>query len=150
MIYNSASSFVHTSSKINRKHLLWNNGLTQPSLLSQSEMPSHIQKNWEKPGIEETKSSLLSNCNNDRDRARLLASRAVHSGEWLNALPISSCGLRMGNDVIRAAVAFRIGNRLCEPHPLPLWFVGGRFRDAWTLVQQKRCSRSSAPSPPTE
>ena len=78
---------------------------------------SHIQKNWEKPGIEETKSSLLSNCNDDRDRARLLASRAVHSGEWLNALPISSCGLRMGNDVIRAAVAFRIGNRLCEPHP---------------------------------
>ena len=77
---------------------------------------SHIQKNWEKPGIEETKSSLLSNCNNDRDRARILASRAVHSGEWLNALPISSCGLRMGNDVIRAAVAFRIGNRLCEPH----------------------------------
>ena len=40
---------------------------------------SHIQKNWEKPGIEETKSSLLSNCNDDRDRARLLASRAVHS-----------------------------------------------------------------------
>ena len=77
----------------------------------------HIQKNWEKPGIEETNSSLLSNCNNDRDRARLLASRAVHSGEWLNALPISSCGLRVGNDVIRAAVAFRIGNRLCEPHP---------------------------------
>ena len=23
----------------------------------------------------------------------------------------------MGNDVIRAALAFRIGNRLCEPHP---------------------------------
>ena len=33
---------------------------------------------------------------------------------------------------------------------LPLWFVGGCFRDAWTLVQQKRCSSSSAPPPPAE
>ena len=81
------------------------------------DVASHIQKNWEKPGIEETKSSLLSKCTNDRDRARLLASQTVYSGGWLNALPISSCGLRIGNNVVRAAVAFRIGNRLCEPHP---------------------------------
>ena len=78
---------------------------------------SHIQKNWEKPGIEETKSSLLSKCTHDRDRARLLASQAVYSGEWLNALPISSCGLRMGMMSSEPRVAFRIGNRLCEPHP---------------------------------
>ena len=44
MIYNSASSFVHTSSKINRKHLFWNNGLTQPSLLNQSEMPAIFKR----------------------------------------------------------------------------------------------------------
>ena len=77
---------------------------------------SHRQKNWDKVGIELRKTELLANCNNDRDRARVLASQARHAGAWLNALPISSCGLRMSNDVIRAAVGFRLGCRLCEPH----------------------------------
>ena len=77
---------------------------------------AHKQKNWDRVGIEKIKDSLLSSCFSDQDRARILASRAKHSGDWLNALPISACGLRMDNVVIRAAVAFRLGCRLCEPH----------------------------------
>ena len=67
---------------------------------------SHRQKNWDNVGIELRKTELLANCNNDRDRARILASQARHAGAWLNALPISTCGLRMSNDVIRADVGF--------------------------------------------
>ena len=77
---------------------------------------SHRPKNWDNVGIELRKTELLANCNNDRDRAWILASRARHAGTWLNAFPISTCGLRMSNDVIRAAVGFRLGCRLCEPH----------------------------------
>ena len=61
---------------------------------------SHKQRNWDNVGIELRKKRLLANCHNDRDRARILASRARHAGAWLNALKISTCGLRMSNDVI--------------------------------------------------
>ena len=34
----------------------------------------------------------------------------------MNALPISSLGLRMDNDTIRVAVGLRLGVPLCRPH----------------------------------
>ena len=62
---------------------------------------------------------MILNSTSDRDRARVLASQAPHSGDWLNALPISTCGLRMSNDVVKVAIGFRLGIRLCEPHTCP-------------------------------
>ena len=50
------------------------------------------------------------------DRARLLAVSAPHSSDWLHALPISACGLRLDNEAIRVAVGLRLGSKLCEPH----------------------------------
>ena len=100
---------------------------------------SHKQKNWDNVGIELRKTKLLANCNNDRDRARILASRARHAGAWLNALPISTCGLRMSNDVIRAAVGFRLGCRLCEPHLCRC----GALVDAYG-THSLACNRSAA------
>jgi len=50
------------------------------------------------------------------NRARILAVSAPHAGEWLNAYPISSCGLRLNDDAVRVAVGLRVGARLCEPH----------------------------------
>ena len=44
---------------------------------------------------------LLSRCNNNIDRARLKAAGAAHSGDWLNATPISSLGLRLADEAIR-------------------------------------------------
>ena len=49
-------------------------------------------------------------------RVRLLAASAKESGDWSNALPISSLGLKMDNDTIRIAVRLRLGSSLCRPH----------------------------------
>jgi len=50
------------------------------------------------------------------DKSRLLAVSAPHSSDWLQALPISACGLRLDNEAIRVAIGLRLGTRLCEPH----------------------------------
>ena len=42
-------------------------------------------------------------------RARLTAVKAPHGGDWLNALLITSCGLRMKDDAFCASVSLRMG-----------------------------------------
>ena len=46
----------------------------------------------------------------------LLPASASHSGEWLHALPLSICGLRLDNEAVRVAVDLRLGTNICEPH----------------------------------
>ena len=53
------------------------------------------------------------------NRARLLAASAPHSGDWLHALPLSTCGLRLDNEAVRVAVGLRLGTSLCEPNQCP-------------------------------
>ena len=50
------------------------------------------------------------------DKVRLLAASSKHSGDWLHAIPISSCGLRLDDEVVRIAVGLRLGINICEPH----------------------------------
>ena len=74
------------------------------------------QRSWDQPIVEKTQSSLLASQTTPYNRARLLATSAPHSGDWLHALPISSCGLRLDDEAIRVAVGLRLGSNLCEPH----------------------------------
>ena len=69
--------------------------------------------------IEHAQQILSEHCRDDRDRARLVAVIAPHSGDWLHALPISSCGLRLDDESIRIAVGLRRGTALCAPHICP-------------------------------
>jgi len=39
-----------------------------------------------------------------------------HSRDWLFALPIASCGLRLDDEAVRVAVGLRLGFDLCSPH----------------------------------
>ena len=59
------------------------------------------------PSINATFNSLFAAQPDDYHRVRLTAVKAPHSSDWLNALPITLCGLRMENDVIRIAVDLR-------------------------------------------
>ena len=52
-------------------------------------------------------------------RARLLAAASEHSGDWLHAIPITACGLRLDNEAIRVAVGLRLGCTLCQTHQCP-------------------------------
>ena len=63
-----------------------------------------------------TLDTLLEDAPDATTTARLLAASTSESGAWLNALPISSLGLRMDNNTIRVAVGIRLGTQLCRPH----------------------------------
>jgi len=45
-----------------------------------------------------------------------LAVSSPHSGDWLFAMPITSCGLRLGDEAVRVGVGLRLGLSLCVPH----------------------------------
>jgi len=55
----------------------------------------------------------LGNC---EERARFLAAASPHSDDWLHALPIAACGLRLDDEAIRVAVGLLLGSNLCVPH----------------------------------
>jgi len=48
--------------------------------------------------------------NSTQDRASFLAASSQHSGDWLFALPIASCGLRLDDEAVRVAVGLRLGS----------------------------------------
>jgi len=93
--------------------------------ISSSEKPcptgsaAAVQKNWDRPCVDADRERLFINCSDDITRARLLATRAPHSGDWLLALPLSACGLRMDDETIRVAVSLRLGLEVCESHKCP-------------------------------
>ena len=74
------------------------------------------QQTWDKPSVERELAELTEHQINNYDKARLQASRSKHSGDWLYATPISSCGLRLNDEVVRIAVGIPFGVDICEPH----------------------------------
>src|SRR6476469_738151 len=77
---------------------------------------ARVQKCWDQQLVKSTAESLLSTTTDNYDKARLLASQAPHAGDWLNAPPISSVGLRLSNEALRVAVGLRLGATICSPH----------------------------------
>jgi len=47
--------------------------------------------------------------------ASFLIASSQHSGDWLFALPIASCGLKLDDEAVRVAVRLRLGLDLCVP-----------------------------------
>jgi len=48
--------------------------------------------------------------------ATFLAASAPQSGDWLLALPVSSCGMKLDDDAVCAAVSLRLGCSICMAH----------------------------------
>ena len=80
---------------------------------------SHKQAVWDRPGIVAIKDKLQTALTDPHLKASFLAATAPHSGDWLNALPIASCGLRMDDESVRVSVALRLGLSVCVPHTCP-------------------------------
>jgi len=80
---------------------------------------SHLQRVWDAPSIVADKQCLSDSVVLHLDKARLLAVSAVHSSDWLHALPISACGLRLDDEAVRVAVGLRLGLSICEVHQCP-------------------------------
>jgi hypothetical protein len=77
------------------------------------------QREWDTLSITADAHTVMTSQSNRRHQARLLAVSAPHSGDWLHALPITSCGLRLDDEAVRVAVGLRLGATLCEPHKCP-------------------------------
>jgi len=56
------------------------------------------------------------NLNTTFQRACFLAASSPHTGDWLFALPIASCGLQLDDEAVRIAVGIRLGLVICVPH----------------------------------
>ena len=74
------------------------------------------QSFWDRPGILRDRSTVESNLIDSFQRASFLAATSRHSGDWLLALPIASCGLHLDDEAVRVAVGLRLSLPLCVPH----------------------------------
>ena len=90
---------------------------------SSAEMPqppcSFKQSQWDRPIIDCEVVRLRDSFTDSLNLARLAAVSAPHSGDWLHALPITSCGLRLDDEAIRVSVGLRLGVNLCVQHTCP-------------------------------
>jgi len=74
------------------------------------------QSSWDRPGTEKDRTSIESGLTTTLQRASFNAATSRHSGDWLQALPITSCGLKLDDEAIRVAVGIRLALYLCVPH----------------------------------
>ena len=93
----------------------------------------HIKKIYEE---------LLSRCNNNGDKARLKAAGAAHAGDWLNATPIPSLGLRLLDEAIRVAVGHRLGSNTC--HPIHACVAPKLTLEVCTALHARRVDRNTS------
>ena len=98
---------------------LWMASYDQSGISCPSEENARKQRAWDRSCVSGDVLKLFGSLTDRGDQARLLALSAPHSGDWLNALPISSCGLRLDDEAVRVAVGLRLGSTLCEPHQCP-------------------------------
>ena len=80
------------------------------------DFPTQMQSQWDNPLLQKSFSELSNSLTDKCDQARLNAITTQHAGDWLHALPITSCGLRLSDEALRVAVGLRLGANICEPH----------------------------------
>jgi len=62
------------------------------------------------------KALVEASLNSSHSRVFFLAASSQHSGDWLFALPIASCGLKLDDEAVSVAVGLRLGLDLCVQH----------------------------------
>ena len=64
---------------------------------------------WDRPGVLEDKAQVEASLVSAYHRASFSAASCQHSGDWLFAQPIASCGLKLDDEAVRVAVGLRLG-----------------------------------------
>ena len=59
---------------------------------------------WDRPGVVLDKAVVKSSLSSPSQLASFLAASSPHSGDWLFALPIASCGLKLDDEAVRIGV----------------------------------------------
>lgn len=95
----------------------------QWSLMSQLPSPRSDslgkQSTWDRPLIQREINHLFEVHQGQYHQARLRAVSTPHASDWLHALPITACGLRMDDETVRVVVGLRLGATICEKHLCP-------------------------------
>jgi len=71
---------------------------------------------WDCPRVLADKAVVKSSLSSLSQSAFFLATSSPYSGDWLFVLPITSCSLRLHDEVVRTAVALRLDLPLFVPH----------------------------------
>jgi hypothetical protein len=100
------------------------------------------QSFWDQPVVASDRARVEASLDSQFRSASFLAATSRHSGDWLFALPIASCGLKLDDEAVRVAVGLRLGLEVCVPHPCRC----GSLVDAYglhSLVCKQAPGRSS-------
>jgi len=92
---------------------IWSSKYNQPAPV---ENLTQSQKSWDIISIQADKNTVTASFTDPQNNARIAAVSAPHASDWLSAMPITACGLRLDDEAIRIAVALRLGVPICEPH----------------------------------
>ena len=87
-------------------------------LSSQMSIPENpiYQSSWDSEICKSNHLKLLISAPSREEKARLLAVSSKDSSDWLNAIPISTLGLKLDPMSLKVASGLRLGSPLCHPH----------------------------------
>ena len=75
----------------------------------QNDTDARRQRSWDEPNVTRDVKAIWERASSDMNKARLLASKAPQISDWLYALPITACGLRLSDEAIRVDIGLRLG-----------------------------------------
>ena len=82
-------------------------------------LAAYKQSVWDKLVPASDRLELMDSLSKTEDQARLLEVTSAHNGEWLHALPLSGCRLRLDDHTTHTAVGLRLGDNICQPRECP-------------------------------
>ena len=78
--------------------------------------PSSTKRVWSLAVFRNIEQSLLSSAVGAQDEAKLLAVSQREAGTWLEALPVPSLGIHLGDNELRIITSLRLGIPTCAEH----------------------------------